>query len=143
VVSIPREEDRDADDAERPAHEVELPAFRIARGDAACRWPWGNDWHEDHANIREAGLETSSPVGLFPAGANLCGALDMAGNVWEWTRSKWGTSDLYRPDFGYPYDPADGRESPEGPDLRVVRGGSWGVDRGLARCACPLLGRAR
>jgi formylglycine-generating enzyme required for sulfatase activity len=24
-------------------------------------------------------------VGCFPAGAAVCGALDMAGNVWEWT----------------------------------------------------------
>jgi hypothetical protein len=111
---------------------------KAARGDAARRWPWGSDWQEDHANTQESGLETTNPVGLFPAGASPCGALDMAGNGWEWTRSKWGWSDLSRPNFGYPYDPADGRESLEGSDLRVVRGGSWGGDQGPARCAYRL-----
>jgi len=51
----------------------------------------------------------------------------MTGNVGEWTSS------AYRP---YPYRPDDGREDPEVADVRrVVRGGSWGFTRGLARCA--------
>jgi formylglycine-generating enzyme required for sulfatase activity len=79
-------------------------------------------------------LGATSAVGCFPAGASPCDALDMAGNVWEWTRSKWGRR-IYDPDYGYPYDPTDGREELGGPDLRVVRGGSWlGIVR-YARCA--------
>ena len=31
------------------------------------------------------GSQYSVPVGCYPAGAAACGALDMAGNVWEWT----------------------------------------------------------
>jgi formylglycine-generating enzyme required for sulfatase activity len=111
---------------------------KAARGTDARRWSWGDDWREDHANTSEAGLETTSPVGLFTAGASPFGALDMPGNVWEWTRSKWGSSDIYKPDFRYPYDPKDGRESLDGLDFRVVRGGSWYLNRRYARCASRL-----
>jgi formylglycine-generating enzyme required for sulfatase activity len=34
------------------------------------------------------------------------GCLDMAGNLWEWTRSLWG-KDASDPELGYPYDPKD------------------------------------
>jgi formylglycine-generating enzyme required for sulfatase activity len=125
---------------EHPGARVFLPSEaqweKAARGTEARRWPWADDWREDHANTSEAGLETTSPVGLFPAGRSPCGAFDTTGNVFEWTRSKWGGSDIMRPDFRYPYDPDDGREFPEGADLRVVRGGSWGSAQWDARCAC-------
>jgi formylglycine-generating enzyme required for sulfatase activity len=60
----------------------------------------------------------------------------MAGNVWEWTQSLWGKS-WGSPDFKYPYDPKDGREdeSAERAVYRVVRGGSFDLDRDFARCA--------
>jgi formylglycine-generating enzyme required for sulfatase activity len=35
-------------------------------------------------NALETGYSQVLPVGLFPDGASPCGALDMAGNVWEW-----------------------------------------------------------
>jgi iron(II)-dependent oxidoreductase len=60
--------------------------------------------------------------------------LDLAGNVWEWTSSRWGP-DVEQPVFGYPYDPHDGREEPGGTDLRVMRGGSWYNEARIARCA--------
>ena len=47
---------------------------------------------------------------------NPWGLCDMHGNVAEWT----ATAD--RP---YPYDSADGRDSPGAPGKKVVRGGSW------------------
>lgn len=38
-------------------------------------------------NVQEVNINTPSPVGIFPEGASPCGALDMAGNVWEWCSS--------------------------------------------------------
>jgi formylglycine-generating enzyme required for sulfatase activity len=49
----------------------------------------------------------------------------MAGNVREWTRSR------YAP---YPYDAGDGRERTDGGE-RVQRGGSWFGFASDARCA--------
>lgn len=108
---------------------------KAARGADGRRWPWGNEWHAGRANTKEAGIGETCAVGCFPAGAGPHGLLDAAGNVWEWTISKWGRTSVYRPDYGYPYRPDDGRESPDGPDLRVVRGGSWLVNQRDARCA--------
>ncbi len=51
----------------------------------------------------------TTPVERYPKGASPYGALDMAGNVWEWTLSLWG-KDVSKPQFGYPYKPTDGRE---------------------------------
>jgi len=108
---------------------------KAARGTDGRRWPWGNEWVEGRANTEEADIGETCAVGCFPAGASPWGVLDMAGNVWEWTVSKWGRTSVYRPDYGYPYDPTDGREDLTGPDLRVVRGGSWSLVQRLARCA--------
>ena len=91
-------------------------------------YPWGGEADPNRANYDDTGVGTTSAVGCFPDGASPYGVLDMAGNVWEWTRS------LYK---GYPYDPGDGRENLEaGLDaLRVVRGGSVVSPRLDARCA--------
>jgi len=109
---------------------------KAARGPDGRRWPWGDKWAAGGANTEESGIGETSVVGCFPGGASSYGAMDMAGNVWEWTLSRWGRTSIFRPDYKYPYDPTDGREDPGGPDLRVVRGGSWYHDRRLARCAC-------
>ena len=110
---------------------------KAARGPDGLRWPWGDEWQEDRANTEEAHLGETSAVGSFPAGASPYGVLDLAGNVWEWTRSRWGRKSLSTPDYGYPYRSDDGREELDGPDLRVVRGGSWGDIQRDARCAVP------
>jgi formylglycine-generating enzyme required for sulfatase activity len=55
-----------------------------ARGSDNRTWPWGNDWDIDRANTLEGGLQTTTPVGIYPSGISPCGAFDMAGNVWEW-----------------------------------------------------------
>jgi sulfatase modifying factor 1 len=63
--------------------------------------------------------ETTAPVASFPADASPFGALDMAGNVWEWTADWYG---------GYA---AAAVENPHGADEgteRVFRGGGWQTD---------------
>ena len=99
-------------------------------------WPWGDEWDAGKANAENSVGETSAP-GCFAAGRSPYGCEELAGNVWEWTRSLWGT-EWRKPEFVYPYDARDRkREDLDAPDdiWRVVRGGSWSYDRGLARCA--------
>jgi formylglycine-generating enzyme required for sulfatase activity len=89
---------------------------KAARGTDGRTWPWGNEWDGARANTAESNRQDSTPVGQFLQGASPYGALDMAGNVWQWT------STLDKP---YPYNANDGREDPQAPGPRVTRGGSW------------------
>ncbi|MGH2581266.1 MAG: formylglycine-generating enzyme family protein [Anaerolineales bacterium] len=123
---------------------------KAARGTDGRRYAWGDDpVANEKANFCDGncpkevanpsyddGYMVTAPVGSYPAGASPFGALDMAGNVWEWV----DTIPMF-----YPYDPNDGREEPDtrigscyppapcaegetpfgdGPE-RVIRGGTW------------------
>jgi formylglycine-generating enzyme required for sulfatase activity len=68
----------------------------------------------------ENGFEKASTsiVGLLTDGQTPEGFMDMSGNVWEWMNNWWDDDDT----------------------LRVVRGGSWGLDRRDVRCASRLRG---
>lgn len=113
---------------------------KAARGDQDARpFPWGNKFDPLKCNCRELELEETSPVGVFRNGASPYGCLDMAGNVWEWTRSLWG-KDVGKLDFRYPYKADDGRENLNASDdyLRVLRGGAFGNSRQNLRCAFRL-----
>jgi formylglycine-generating enzyme required for sulfatase activity len=117
----------------------ELEWEKAARGGHVGRaYPWGDQADPERANYADTGIGTTSAVGCFPA--NDYGLYDMAGNVWEWTRSLWG-KDWEKPEFGYPYRWGDAaRENLEaGNDMRrVVRGGAWDNPRSCARCALRL-----
>ncbi|MCP3961682.1 MAG: SUMF1/EgtB/PvdO family nonheme iron enzyme [bacterium] len=108
---------------------------KAARGADGRRWPWGEEPSSDRASTMERELGEPSSVGLFLTGAGPFGALDQAGNVWEWTRTLWSRDRMDRPDFGYPYDPGDGREALAGSAPRILRGGSWANESRHARCA--------
>jgi formylglycine-generating enzyme required for sulfatase activity len=106
---------------------------KAAHWDPAARhariYPWGDTFDKSRCNTRESGIGTTTPVGTYPTGASPCGAQDTAGNVWECT------STLYKP---FPYTAGDGRERPSSSARRVLRGGSWGTDRRVARAAYRL-----
>jgi len=106
---------------------------KAARGTDGRRYPWGNqDITGEYANFCDVncpkthanpnyddGYADTAPVGSYPKGASPYGAMDMAGNAWEWT------STIVMP---YPYNASDGREDPNVggvPGERVWRGGPW------------------
>ena len=103
-----------------------LPSPSEGEGAGVRVWPWGDEWDPEKCNTSEGGPGTTTPVGIYPAGASPEGVLDMAGNVLEWCSS------LYKP---YPYDPSDGRENLEAGALRVLHGGAFYSEAGDVRCA--------
>jgi formylglycine-generating enzyme required for sulfatase activity len=100
---------------------------KTARGTDGRIYPWGDVFETSRANTIEGGKQATTPVGSYPSGASPYGALDMAGNVWEWTNS------ILKP---YPYVAGDGRERADSTEDRVLRGGSWTNNAGNARAAC-------
>lgn len=101
-----------------------------ARGADGRRYPWGNGKPTPElANFgnREGG---TTPVGSYPKGAGPFGALDQAGNVWEWCADVWDAA-AYRQREGQ-RDPLTTTISGDSA-VRCLRGGSWyGVARLLA-----------
>ena len=66
-----------------------------ARGTDGRVYPWGDRWELGRCNSKEAGINDTTPVGLYPSGASPYGLLDMAGNVRQWCE------DLHGPDRGH------------------------------------------
>ena len=55
---------------------------KAARGNDGRVYPWGDAQDPARANVNTKELR---PATDFPEGASPCGALNMVGNVWEWT----------------------------------------------------------
>lgn len=101
-----------------------------ARGPDGLIFPWGNSFDGARLNVCDSNCEFNwrdraysdgyaqpAPVGSYPSGASWVGALDMSGNVWEWT------STIYT---AYPYQADDGREDRSNVNAkRALRGSSW------------------
>ena len=112
----------------RPPTEAEWE--KAARGEYGNEWPWGNDFDASKCNSSEGKAGGTTPVGAYsPQGDSPYGAVDMAGNVWEWTNS------LFK---GYPYDAKDGREKSDDHGLRVLRGGAFNLNPQYVRAAFRL-----
>lgn len=95
---------------------------RAARGPDGLLNPWGNEPADCTRAVIDEGSgnacgkgDTTFEVGSRPAGASAEGALDLIGNVWEWTASS-------RP----------------GNSGRIVRGGGYYVTPDLARASFLL-----
>ncbi|MGD2157287.1 MAG: formylglycine-generating enzyme family protein [Anaerolineales bacterium] len=105
---------------------------KAARGGSDTRrYPWGNEPSDctklNYTTLNNDGfyehcVGDTTQVGSYPSGASPYGALDMAGNVWEWV------ADWYDYDYYSTYDPNSWPNNPTGPTSgykKVLRGGSW------------------
>jgi serine/threonine-protein kinase len=79
------------------------------------RYPWGNELDEERVHLGSS----TAPVGRYPDGASAYGALDMAGNAWEWV-ADWYHKDYYGTK-NLPTDPT----GPGGGRYKIFRGGAY------------------
>lgn len=103
-----------------------------ARGGLAGKdYPWGDEsptCKSGAENGAQYGPCSGKPVPVMTFAPNGYGLYDMAGNVWEWG------ADWYDGNY-YEKSPRQNPTGPESGEHRVLRGGSWGDDRGLLRVA--------
>jgi formylglycine-generating enzyme required for sulfatase activity len=94
---------------------------KAARGGDRRIYPWG-----DAPRLDRAQYDTQGPAltGAHPCPECANGVEDMAGNVWEWTRS---------PNQPYPYDESDDRANLNADALWVIRGGGFADPARLIR----------
>ncbi len=87
-------------------------------GDQNNIYPWGNQWVEGNAITKSSGGDTPKPVGSAPNDKTRWGALDMMGNVYEWTSTKAS------------YYPGSTKQvEGEQRNWYVVRGASYGTEQ--------------
>jgi formylglycine-generating enzyme required for sulfatase activity len=111
---------------------------RAARGtEGGHTYPWG-DAAPDCSKANFGGcVGDTDRVGRREEGASPYGAMDLAGNVWEWT-SDWYDAGYYTRLSAETAD-AKGAIDPRGPaegKLKVMRGGCWVSGASSLRTSC-------
>jgi toxoflavin biosynthesis protein ToxD len=99
-----------------------------ARGSSRREFPFGDEFDPCLCNTIESGIGHTTPVDRYLSGASVFGIYDMAGNVEEWTCSR------YAPYPGGTFIDDDLSRT-LGPEYRILRGGSFARGGDLARCA--------
>jgi formylglycine-generating enzyme required for sulfatase activity len=92
-------------------------------------YPWGNDEPNNNLLNYNGAVGDTTEVGKYPDGASPYGALDMAGNVFEWIND-WYVE-------GYYASLGKNARNPQGPTngggAGILRGGAWNLDLILVR----------
>ncbi len=63
---------------------------KAARGTEGLRYPWGDTFDPERCNTAESGRFLLTEVTRYEAWASPYGAVDMVGNVMEWTQTRQG-----------------------------------------------------
>jgi len=97
---------------------------KAARGTDGRLYPWSNELPgPSRTNFNSVKGDTAAVGSYLGENGNVSfyGALDMAGNVWEWV------GDWYSGTY-YPVSPAANPQGPASGTVRVLRGGAWDSD---------------
>jgi gamma-glutamyl hercynylcysteine S-oxide synthase len=119
----------------------ELPVVHVSwhEADAFARWagkrlPTEMEWEaaaagadRDDANLDQL-VFGCEPAGSHAEGASDCGAVQMLGDVWEWTSSDF---EAYPGFEAFPY--SEYSEAFFGEEHKVLRGGAWATRRNVIR----------
>jgi len=91
---------------------------KAARGDNGLAYPWGNVFEAEKLNSAVKGPGDTTPVGQYVEGKSPYGVLDVAGNVFQWTSTRFKDGHM------------------------TVKGSAWedygGVGRGASRHGRPV-----